>query len=114
MGDLLMEQERVSLHVDPGVCRFKAKIECWMEGDQLRCHISSGCKHVQDFAEALAKEKLEMMDAMRMPFSENKVYAIGGRTLKHATCPLPMAALKGMEVAAGLGLKRDVLVSFDK
>ena len=64
--------------------------------------------------EALAKEKLEMMDAMRMPFSENKVYAIGGRTLKHATCPLPMAALKGMEVAAGLGLKRDVLVSFDK
>lgn len=109
-----MDQGKVSLHVDPGVCRFKAKIECWMEEGRLRCSIDSGCKHVQDFAHALEQEQFEMMDAMRMPFSENKIYIIGGKMLKHSTCPLPMAVLKGMEVAAGLGLKRDVLVSFDK
>jgi hypothetical protein len=57
---------------------------------------------------------MEMMDVLRMPYSENKVYEIGGRTLKHSTCPLPMALLKGFEVAAGLGLKRDVVVAFDK
>lgn len=114
MSDVLMEQERVSLHVDPGVCRFKAKVESWMEGGVLRCSITSGCKHVMEFSEALQKESFNIMDAMRMPYSENKIYVIGGRTLKHATCPLPMAVLKAMEVAAGLGLKRDVLVSFDK
>jgi hypothetical protein len=47
-------------------------------------------------------------------FSENKVYVIGGKTLKHSTCPMPMAVLKGLEVAAGLALKRDVVVAFDK
>ncbi len=114
MCGVLMEQDKVTLHVDPGVCRFKAKVESWMEGDVLRCSITSGCKHVMEFSEAMEKEGFDIMDAMRMPYSENKVYVIGGRTLKHATCPLPMAALKAMEVAAGLGLKRDVLVSFEK
>jgi hypothetical protein len=112
MPGVLMDQGKVSLQVDPGVCRFKAKIECWVEDDLLRCSIISGCKHVQDFAAAI--EPMEMMDAMRMPFSENKVYVIGGKTLKHSTCPMPMAVLKGFEVAAGLALKRDVVVAFDK
>ncbi|MDD1747593.1 MAG: hypothetical protein LUQ16_07515 [Methanomassiliicoccales archaeon] len=112
MSDFELEQQRVSLHVDPGVCRFKAKIECWTEGMVLRCKVTSGCKHVQDFGEALGP--MELMDVLQMPFSENKVYVIGGKTLKHSTCPLPMAALKGMEAAAGLALKRDVVVSFDK
>jgi hypothetical protein len=109
-----MDQGRVSLNVDPGVCRLKAKVECWMENDLLRCSISSGCKHVEDFAKALENEGFDMMEVMRMPFAENKAYIIGGRTLKHSTCPLPLAVLKGMEVAAGLALKRDVLVNFDK
>jgi len=112
MSGFTLEQQRVSLQVDPGVCRFKAKIECWAEGDKMLCTIVSGCKHVQDFAAAM--EPMEMMDVLRMPYSENKVYEIGGRTLKHSTCPLPMALLKGFEVAAGLGLKRDVVVAFDK
>jgi hypothetical protein len=114
MSDLLMEQGRVTLHVDPGVCRLKTRIECWLEDEMLRYSITSGCKHVQDFAAALEQERFDMMEVMRMPFSQNKAYIIGGKTLKHSTCPLPMAVLKGMEVAAGLALKRDVLVSFDK
>ena len=110
--NLLLNQEKVSLSVDSGVCRFNAKLECWMEEGLLKCSIKSGCKHVQEFAAAL--EPCEMIDAMKMPFSENKVYIIGGRTLKHSTCPLPMAILKGFEVAVGLALKRDVSVIFDK
>jgi Family of unknown function (DUF6951) len=112
MSDFNMEPQRVFLNVDSGVCRFKARIECWMEDGLLRCSIVSGCKHVQDFATSL--EPMEMMDVLHMPFSENKVYIVGGRTLKHTTCPLPMAVLKGFEVAAGLALKRDVIVTFDK
>ncbi len=110
--NLLLNQYKVSLNVDSGVCRFNAKVECWMEEGLLKCSIISRCKHVQEFAEAL--EPCEMMDAMKMPFSDNKVYITGGKTLKHSTCPLPMAVLKGFDVAAGLALKRDVSVIFDK
>ena len=54
------------------------------------------------------------MEVMTMPYAENKVYITGGRTLKHSTCPMPMAVLKGFEAAAGLALKRDIAVVFDK
>lgn len=109
---VFMSGKRASLSVDTGVCRFPARVECWLEDGLLRCSIASGCKHVQEFGRAL--EPLEVMDVLRMPYSENKVYVTGGRTLKHSTCPLPMAVLKGFEAAAGLALKRDVAVTFDK
>lgn len=112
MSGVMLDEQRVTLSVDPGVCRFKATVECWMEDGKLRCHIRSGCKHVQDFGVALGP--CDMMEALHMPFADNKVYLVGGKTLKHATCPLPMAVLKGFEVASGLALKRDVLVTFEK
>jgi hypothetical protein len=111
MSGVMLEQQKVVLMVDPGVCRFKAKVTTWMEEGKLRCHIETGCKHVQEFAAALGP--CEMMEVLHMPFSENQVYEVGGRTLKHATCPLPMAVLKGFEVSAGLGLKRAVSVVFE-
>ncbi len=109
---LLMDQGKVSLDVTTGVCRFPAKIECWIEEGRLRCSIQSDCRYVLEFARRL--EPLEIMDVMKMPFSENKVYIAGGRTLKHSTCPLPMAVLKKFEAAAGLALRRDVMVIFQK
>ncbi len=111
-GDnFFLDQGNVSLHVDSGVCRFDAKIVCWMEDGMLRCSISSRCPHVNDFAKALGP--CDMMAALRMPFSENQVYIIGGEKLKHSTCPVPMAVLKGFEAASGLALKRKVSVDFD-
>lgn len=53
------------------------------------------------------------MEAMKMPFSENYVYQVGGMNLRHSTCPLPMAVLKGFEATTGLALKRKVSVIFD-
>lgn len=105
-------QEKVSMSVTTGVCRFPARVECWLEDGLLRCSITSDCPHVREFAAAI--EPLDMMEVVRMPFAENQVYIIAGRTLKHSTCPMPMAVLKGFEAAAGLALKRDVAVVFDK
>ncbi len=111
-SDVFMGQDKVKLSVDTGVCRFPAKVECWLEGTMLRCSIASDCEHVREFGAAL--EPLDMMEVMRMPFAENPVYVVGGRTLKHSTCPMPMAVLKGFEAAAGLALKRNITVVFDK
>jgi hypothetical protein len=50
--------------------------------------------------------------SMKMP-SDNKVYIVGGKTLKHSTRPLPITVLKGFGVTAGLALKKDVHVVFE-
>jgi len=107
-----LDQDKVTVTVEPGVCRFTAKIVGWMEGGELKCEIQSGCKYVQEFAQAL--QPIGAMEVMKMPFSANPVYIAGGETLKHSTCPLPMAVLKVFEVAGGLGLKRDITVVFEK
>jgi len=112
MDGVMLDQGRVTVTVEPGVCRFTAKITGWMEDGELRCEIQSGCKHVQDFAKAL--QPIGIMEVLKMPFCENSVYSVGGKTLKHSTCPLPMAVLKVYEAAGGLGLKRNVTVVFEK
>jgi hypothetical protein len=112
MSGVMLDQERVTVTVEPGVCRFVAKIVGWMEDGELKCEIQSGCKHVQDFAHAL--QPIGVMEVVTMPFSANPIYVVGGKTLKHSTCPLPMAVLKVFEAAGGLGLKRDVSVVFQK
>jgi hypothetical protein len=109
---VLLDNERVVIVVEPGVCRLTSKIEAWSEDGVVRCKIESGCGHVRDFAEKL--DGMALMDIVKMPFSENKVFQVGGRTLKHSTCILPTATLKAMEVAAGLGLKKDVSLKFQK
>ncbi|MEM0449549.1 MAG: hypothetical protein QW520_07000 [Methanomassiliicoccales archaeon] len=111
MSKILLEEQRVVLNLDPGVCRFKTKIIIWSENGKIKCEINSGCKHVKDFGKEI--ETCEIIEALHMPYSENRVYLVGGRTLKHASCPIPMAVLKGFEVAAGLGLKRPVSLTFE-
>ena len=74
-----------------------------MEDNLLKCSIRSGFMHVQEFVAAL--EPRDITAATKMPYSENVFYLVGGGTLKHSTCSLSMAVLKGFELAAGLALK---------
>ena len=109
---VLLDTEKVVLVVEPGVCRLSSKIEAWSEDGILMCKIESGCTHVREFAEKL--DGIALMDVVKMPFSENKVFQVAGKTLKHSTCVLPTAVLKAMEAAGGLGLKKDVSLKFQK
>jgi hypothetical protein len=109
---VLLDNERVVLVIEPGVCRLTSKVEVWSEDGVLRCKIESGCAHVREFAERL--DGVQMADIIKMPYSENKVYQVAGKTLKHSTCILPAAVLKAMEAAAGLALKRDVSLRFER
>jgi hypothetical protein len=106
-----MARERASPGVSTVVCRFPAKVESRTEGTP-RCSIVSDGRHVRESATAL--ELWEVMEAIGMPYSENKVRIAGGRMLKHSACPLPMAVLRGFEASAGPALERDVAVIFDQ
>ena len=94
--------------VDAGVCRFKTVVEA--VGDDMMnvtFKIRSECPAIRQMAKEL-KEPMEVVDALRLPFSENPVYCAASRNINHSACPIPSAIIKAAEVAADLGLKRDV------
>ena len=102
---------KVVIDVDPGACRLRSQVIGWMnDSGKLEVIITSDCKFVQQLGKILGQ--MEPMEVLHMPFSENLVYAKGGGVLKHATCPVPLAILKCLEVAAGLGVKKDVHLTF--
>ena len=111
--EVLSIEGKVVLNVDPGACRLKSQVISWLDDDGLlQCRITSACKNVTDFGEGLGG--MDPMIVLHLPFSENQVYLRAGVMLKHATCPVPLAVLKAMEVASGLGIKRDVHLTFDR
>jgi len=97
--------------VDPGVCRFKAKIVSFEEDGKIRCRIESDCPCTQELAKQI--EPINPFDALTMPYSENPILREAGKVLKHATCPIPIAILKCIEATAGLALPKDVTIEFE-
>jgi hypothetical protein len=44
---------------------------------------------------------------------ETEIYKIASETVPHAACPVPCGVIKAIEVAGGLGLKRDVSIKVE-
>jgi hypothetical protein len=99
--------------VDAGVCGHEATIAAEKTaGYTVRLTIASDCPHVRK----IAPEPLEV-DAVRqiglrrgLPSLLENAYAC----CAHAACPVPSAAVKAVEVAAGLALPRDVTMKISK
>jgi hypothetical protein len=100
----------VRARVQAGVCRFTCNISTYLVGNKVRCVFESDCPAVMKFEKALWD--IEPTSALKMPYSENEIYEIAGKTLNHATCPLPAAVIKCVEIASGLALARDVRIEF--
>ena len=45
--------------------------------------------------------------------NETDVYKIASESLPHAACPVPCGMIKAIEVAGGLGLKRNVTINVE-
>jgi hypothetical protein len=100
----------VKVHVEAGVCRFGCYISAYLIDGRVRFEIESDCPNVGKFNDALGY--VEPFSALKMPYCENKIFEIAGENLSHATCPLPIAIIKCVEVASGLALARDVSIKF--
>jgi hypothetical protein len=107
-----MSDDDVVLLLDPGACRFKTKVIGHRDGDKVMVKLESECPYVRKTNEQLQEISLE--DVVHMPMSENRIYVVSGKLLKHSVCPVPMAILKVGEVAFGLGLKRDIKAEYQK
>ena len=73
--------------------------------------VQSGCAMVQKMAAEIVR--LGRRDALA-GILNNPVYLAAGRHLKHAACPVPTAVLKALEVEAGLNVKKDATILFEK
>jgi hypothetical protein len=110
-NDLPGKENRVIMNVDPGACRLHSQVIAWTDDDRkLKVQITSDCKSVIEFGKLLPP--LDVIDVLRMPYCENLIYIEGGKTLKHATCAIPLAVLKCLEVAGGMGVKKDIHITF--
>lgn len=103
----------VKVNVDAGICGLPTAITVDSEEMQsATIEVDSQCPDIQ----ALASE-LKTVDPMQEVFTkigESSIYELAKKHCKHATCPVPMALLKGIEAAAGLALPKDVKIEMTK
>jgi len=103
----------VTVKVDPGICGLKTTVSVTSEDMQTAAvSIESECPSVKQM-----EEELREVDAYAECFSgfgDSRVYAAAASHCRHVACPVPMAVIKGIEVACGLALPRDVGVGIEK
>ncbi|MFA7622407.1 MAG: hypothetical protein WCX76_01465 [Candidatus Methanomethylophilaceae archaeon] len=93
---------------DAGVCRFRTVVEAVGDDEMnVTFRIKSECHAIREMAKEL-KDPMEVFEVLRLPFSDNPIYCAASRNINHSACPVPSAIIKAGEVAADLGLKRDV------
>jgi len=98
--------------VQAGACGFTSVIRAEKApGRSVDIIVESGCAMVQKMAAEIAS--LRGRDALTALLN-NPVYLAAGRHLKHAACPVPAAVLKALEVEAGLNVRKDAMIVFEK
>lgn len=96
-----------TVKVSAGVCGFTTTINTESEDlQEVVIKIESDCSYIKAMACELSK-----VDGYQECFAqigEGEVYKVARKYCKHAACPVPSAIIKGIEVACGLALPRDV------
>ena len=98
--------------VKSGACGFTSVIRAEKGPERtVDVCVESGCAMVQKMAAEITR--LGRRDALTSILN-NPVYLAAGRHLKHAACPVPAAVLKALEVEAGLNVRKDATITFEK
>jgi hypothetical protein len=97
--------------VEPGVCGFVCRIAARPSGKRaVSVNIQdSECRQIQQMAEKVRELTLKELFT---PISRNPVYQAAQQSGCHASCVVPAAVLKTVEVAMGMALARDVRMAF--
>jgi len=97
--------------IDPGICGMRAVVEVdKVARRKVRIKITSDCQKVRELGESLGE--LDTFEAFEKCV-DCAVYQSASSCNLHVSCPVPMAILKTIEIAAGFALPRDVLVRFE-
>lgn len=99
--------------VFPGICGLKTRLTATADEDQMvSIQIESECPHITALQDELVE--LDGYGECFARYSTSTVYAAAEKHVRHLACPVPTAILKGMEVACGLALPKDVTLTIVK
>ena len=100
----------VRAKVNPGICGMTATIEVSEQSKRImRFEVKSDCKR----ATAINKlSPVSLHDALRPP-ANSTIYLFATKSGVSASCPIPMAILKAIEIEAKTALPRTVNVNFE-
>lgn len=103
----------VEVKVNAGICGFNTVIRVDSEDMQNAVlEITTECSNIKPM-----EQELKEVDGFEECFSkvgDSKVYELAKKYCKHAACPIPPAIIKGIEVACGLALPKDVDIRISK
>ena len=100
------------VEVFSGICGFKTRIRV---EDQKKYKatviIESGCPNHKKVAKILEGITIDAMDELFRKGKSQVMSACQG-VIPHASCPVPAAILKALEVGVGLALPADATITF--
>jgi hypothetical protein len=103
----------VEVKVNPGVCGLNTIVKVDSEDMQNAVvEIITECPNIKPM-----EQELKEVDGYEECFSklgDSKIYELAKKYCKHAACPVPSAIIKGVEVACGLALPKDVEIKISK
>lgn len=103
----------VTVRVNPGICGLNSIVKIHSDDMQhALIDIVSDCPSIKSM-----EQDLKEVDGFEECFSKlgaSKVAETAKKYCKHTACPVPCAILKGIEVACGLALPKDVEIKIEK
>jgi len=109
---------KANVDVEAGVCGFRTHGEFTCDDGQSisSCEVNSDCEKISLLAKAIPS--LMPLDAYEeiSPAADGKLLSLCRETLKGCCsgCAVPVGLFKGLQVAAGLALPKDVSIHIAK
>jgi hypothetical protein len=99
--------------VNAGVCGFQTIIRVTSEDMQTAMiEMDTQCPNLKPMSQEL--KEVDSFEECFSKFGDSKVYELAKKFCKHPACPVPSAIIKGIEVACGLALPKDVEITISK
>ena len=101
------------ININPGICGFESTI--FVDADEnadVNIKIDSQCPHIKNMEKEL--KEINGYKECFTKFDSSQVYKSAVKHCKHIACPVPSGILKGIEVACGLALPKEVVIKIEK
>lgn len=98
--------------VNGGACGFQTKIEITADRRNANLIIDTECPSLKPLSEEL--KTVNGYAECSGFIGDTNVFQAARKYCKHAACPVPTAIIKGIEVACGLALPRNIEMTISK
>ena len=98
--------------INAGICGMVTTVTAQEADGQMQVSIDSNCPHYKELEAKL--QGLEPYSVCFDKVGQSAVYAACAQTCPHGACPVPTGIVKAIEIAAGLALPRDVVITLSK